>query len=103
HDLLGRPPPEHPGGLRHAARDRAGPRAPGGRAPGRDGGLTMHDVTLPANVRLGPNSLITGDYLTRDRAFRLLRSRLDPGLVIGASCTMDGVMFHARPEARVDI
>jgi len=63
----------------------------------------MHDATLPANVRLGPNSLITGDYLTRDRAFRLFRSRLDPGLVIGAGCTMDGVMFNAGPEARIEI
>jgi len=63
----------------------------------------MHDATLPANVRLGPNSLITGDYLTRDRAFRLFRSRLDPGLVIGASCTMDGVMFNVGPEARIEI
>ena len=63
----------------------------------------MHDATLPSNVRLGPNSVITGDYLTRDRAFRLFRSRLDPGLVIGAGCTMDGVMFNAGPEARIEI
>ena len=63
----------------------------------------MHDATLPANVRLGPNSIITGDCLTRDRAFRLFRSRLDPGLVIGAGCTMDGVMFNAGPKARIEI
>src|SRR5207237_10383190 len=63
----------------------------------------VHDTPLPSNVRLGPNSVITGDYLTRDRSFRLFRSRLDPGLVVGASCTMDGVMFNAGPEARIEI
>jgi len=63
----------------------------------------VHDIALPANVLLGPSSVITGDYLTRDRAFRLFRSLLDPGLVIGAGCTMDGVMFNAGPEARIEI
>ena len=63
----------------------------------------MHDPMLPSNVRIAPDSVITGDWLTRDRAFRLFRSRLEPGLVIGAGCTMDGVMFNAGPEARIEI
>ena len=63
----------------------------------------MHAPALPANVRLGKDSIITGDHLTRDRAFRLFRSRLDAGLVIGAGCTMDGVIFNAGPEARIEI
>jgi len=54
--------------------------------------------SLPANVRLGENSLITADY-----AFKRFRSQLDPALVIGANCTMDGVHFAIGKAGRVSI
>ena len=53
---------------------------------------------LPANVRLGSNSVITSDY-----AFKRFRSRLDPALVIGAHGTMDGVHFAIGEEGRIEI
>jgi acetyltransferase-like isoleucine patch superfamily enzyme len=59
-------------------------------------------IIVPTNVRLGPNSVI-GDHLTRDRAFGHFRSRLDPALVIGADCTMDGVVFNTGAAARIEI
>jgi acetyltransferase-like isoleucine patch superfamily enzyme len=43
---------------------------------------------LPPRVRLGRDSLITGEL-----AFKRLQSRRDPALVIGAHCTMDHVHF----------
>jgi acetyltransferase-like isoleucine patch superfamily enzyme len=59
--------------------------------------------TLPANVRLGRGTLITGDRWTDDQVFRKFRSRLDPALVIGAGCRMDGVMFNLGEQGRVEI
>lgn len=53
---------------------------------------------LPANVRLGAGTLLTGDY-----AFKRFRSRRDQALVIGTDCTMDGVHFALGEEARVEI
>ena len=66
----------------------ADPTPPGGWVNG----------TLPANVSLGANTLITGDH-----AFRRFLSRQDPALVIGSDCTMDGVHFALGREARVHI
>jgi len=53
---------------------------------------------LPANVRLGAGTLLTGDY-----AFKRFRTRRDEALVIGDGCTMDGVHFALGEEARVEI
>jgi acetyltransferase-like isoleucine patch superfamily enzyme len=53
---------------------------------------------LPANARVGPNTLITGDY-----AFKRFRSRRVPGLLIGAHCTMDGVHFAAGEEGCIEV
>jgi acetyltransferase-like isoleucine patch superfamily enzyme len=53
---------------------------------------------LPANVRLGENSLITADY-----AFKRFHSKLDPALVVGSNCTMDGVHFAIGESGKVFI
>lgn len=53
---------------------------------------------LPANVRLGVNTLIVGDL-----AFKRFHSRLEPGLVLGAHCTMDGTHFALGDAGRVTI
>jgi acetyltransferase-like isoleucine patch superfamily enzyme len=53
---------------------------------------------LPTNVRLGLDSVITGDL-----AFKRFYSRRDPALIIGAHCTMEGVHFALGEEARVEI
>src|SRR5258705_8567261 len=58
---------------------------------------------LPANVRLGPGTVITGDRWTESQVFRKFESRLDPGLVIGAACRMDGVLFNIGEQGRVTI
>jgi acetyltransferase-like isoleucine patch superfamily enzyme len=58
---------------------------------------------LPANVRLGPGTVITGDRWTESQVFRKFESRLDPGLVIGAGCRMDGVLFNVGERGRVTI
>jgi acetyltransferase-like isoleucine patch superfamily enzyme len=59
--------------------------------------------TLPSNVRLGPGTVISGDRWTDAQVFRKFRSRLDPALVIGADCRMDGVLFNLGEQARVTI
>jgi acetyltransferase-like isoleucine patch superfamily enzyme len=61
--------------------------------PGR-----WEDGTLPANVRVGPDSVLTGAL-----AFKRFRSRRDPALVVGHHCTMDGVHFALGEEGRVEI
>jgi acetyltransferase-like isoleucine patch superfamily enzyme len=53
---------------------------------------------LPSNVRLGQNSVITGEL-----AFKRFHSRRDPALTIGAHCTLDGVHFALGEEARAEI
>jgi acetyltransferase-like isoleucine patch superfamily enzyme len=59
--------------------------------------------TLPHNVQLGPGTLITGDRWTADQVFRKFRSRLDPGLVVGANCLLDGVLFNAGERGLIVI
>ncbi len=56
------------------------------------------DGSLPANVRIGVNSVITGDY-----AFRRFFSEQSPALIIGDHCTMDGVHFALGKEAHAEI
>jgi acetyltransferase-like isoleucine patch superfamily enzyme len=56
------------------------------------------DGALPANVRVGANTLLTADY-----AFKRFRSRRPEALVIGANCTMDGVHFAIGEEGRIEI
>jgi acetyltransferase-like isoleucine patch superfamily enzyme len=53
---------------------------------------------IPGNVTLGEGTLVNGAL-----AFKRFHSRLAPALVIGASCTMDGVQFALGEEARVEI
>jgi acetyltransferase-like isoleucine patch superfamily enzyme len=52
--------------------------------------------TLPLNVTVGENSLITGDL-----AFKRFHSKLENALVIGAHCTMDGVHFDLGENGRM--
>ena len=56
------------------------------------------DGALPANVRVGVNTLLTGDY-----AFKRFRSRRPEALVVGAHCTMDGVHFAVGEEGSIHI
>ena len=61
-----------------------------------DGGWLNGD--LPANVRLGENTVITGDL-----AFKRFHSQQKEALVIGAQCTMDGVHFDLGKEGRMSV
>jgi len=56
------------------------------------------DGVLPANVRVGDNSVITGPD-----AFKRFRTTRDPGLVIGANCTMDLTHFSFQPDGQVEV
>jgi acetyltransferase-like isoleucine patch superfamily enzyme len=56
------------------------------------------DGELPANARVGTDSVLTGMY-----AFKRFRSRLAEALTVGAHCTMDGVHFALGEEGRVAI
>jgi acetyltransferase-like isoleucine patch superfamily enzyme len=47
--------------------------------------------------------VITGDRWTNEQVFRKFKSRLDPALVIGAECRMDGVLFNLGEQGRVTI
>ena len=58
----------------------------------------QHPGTTPANVRLGPNTLVTGDH-----AVKRFRGGKPDALVIGANCTMDGVHFALGENGRVQI
>jgi acetyltransferase-like isoleucine patch superfamily enzyme len=53
---------------------------------------------IPANVRVGANTLITDDL-----AFKRFHSKQTEALVIGAHCTMDGVHFDLGEEGRMVI
>ena len=53
---------------------------------------------LPANVRVGANSLLTADY-----AFKRFRSSREAALVIGADSTMDGVHFAVGEEGHIRV
>jgi acetyltransferase-like isoleucine patch superfamily enzyme len=53
---------------------------------------------LPENVRIGSNSIITSDY-----AFKRFHSKLNPGLIVGDNCTMDGVHFAIGEKGYIEI
>lgn len=53
---------------------------------------------LPGNVRVGSGTVITGGD-----AFKRFRTVRDPGLVIGANCTMDLTHFSFQPDGAVSI
>jgi acetyltransferase-like isoleucine patch superfamily enzyme len=65
----------------------------GGDAAGR-----WSDGAVPANVRLGLNVEVSGEF-----AFKRFLSQRDPGLVIGAHSTMDDVHFAVGQDGRIDI
>jgi acetyltransferase-like isoleucine patch superfamily enzyme len=54
--------------------------------------------TVPANVRLGVNTVITGDL-----AFKRFHAKATDALVIGAHGTMDGVHFDLGAEGRMRV
>ncbi len=54
--------------------------------------------SLPPNVRLGSQTLVTADY-----AFKRFLSKQDSALVIGSNCTMDGVHFAVGAEGSIRI
>jgi acetyltransferase-like isoleucine patch superfamily enzyme len=56
------------------------------------------DGELPATARVGVGSVITGPL-----AFKRFRSRLDPALVVGAHCTLDGVHLAVGEEGRIEV
>jgi acetyltransferase-like isoleucine patch superfamily enzyme len=56
------------------------------------------DGELPANVRVGDASVITGNL-----AFKRFHSRRDPALLVGAHCTLDWVHFNLGEEGHVEI
>jgi acetyltransferase-like isoleucine patch superfamily enzyme len=61
-------------------------------------------VELPPNVRVGPDTVITGDYITGRLVFKKFLSQLDPALIIGTRSVMDGVFFNiVGKEAFVEI
>jgi acetyltransferase-like isoleucine patch superfamily enzyme len=60
-------------------------------------GKWSHGV-VPANVRVGRGTLITGAL-----AFKRFHSREAEALVIGSRCTMDGVQFNIGVGAKVAI
>jgi acetyltransferase-like isoleucine patch superfamily enzyme len=62
-------------------------------APGR-----WVDGELPANVRLGESTLVTGDF-----SFKRFHSRRDIAVTIGAQSTMEGVHFAVGEAGRVEI
>ncbi len=56
------------------------------------------DGELPANVKLGPGTTITGEH-----AFRRLRTGRDPGLVVGSRCTLDQAQFSYGLDGYIEI
>jgi len=59
---------------------------------------SLERVTLPANARIGANSVITNE-----NAFRRFFSERDPALTIGDNCTMEVVHFAIGKEGRIQI
>jgi len=59
---------------------------------------TPGPASLPANARIGPNTIISGDL-----AFKRFHSREPDALVVGANSTMDGVHFALGEKGRVQI
>ncbi len=70
------------------------PRSPDPRSIPR----APDSVVPPSNVRVGPDSLVTGDF-----TFKRFRSTEPDALIIGAHCTMDGVHFALGDKGRVQI
>jgi acetyltransferase-like isoleucine patch superfamily enzyme len=64
-----------------------------GLEPGR-----WTDGELPGNVRVGPDSMISGEM-----AFKRFLSRRQPGLVIGSHCTMAGPHFAVGEQGQMEI
>lgn len=64
-----------------------------GAVPGR----WLHG-TLPAHVRLGQGTLISGEL-----SFKRFRSEIEEALRIGDHCTMDGVHFAVERQGRIQI
>ena len=62
------------------------------------GGGPWTDGTLPANARVGADTVISGPD-----AFKRFRTRREPGLVIGERCTMDLTHFSFQPDGEVVI
>ena len=60
-------------------------------------------VSLPPNVRVGQGTVVTGDRWTEPQVFRKFASQADPGLVIGARCHLDGVLFNVGEHGVVRI
>ena len=60
-------------------------------------------IALPPNARVGIGTVITGDRVTEAQVFRKFASRLEPGLVIGAGCHLDGVCFNVGERGFVSI
>jgi len=56
------------------------------------------DGPLPANARLGCNTIIRGDA-----AFKRFHSKKKNALVVGENCTLDGVHFALGANARIEI
>lgn len=56
------------------------------------------DGDLPANVTLGENTLIRGEF-----AFKRFRGERADALVIGSDCTMETVRFAVGPQGRVSV
>lgn len=67
---------------------------------GIQGSLSGHwlEGKVPGNVQLGHDTVVKGDH-----AFQRFRSRLDPALIIGEHCTMDGVHFAIGERGRIQI
>src|SRR5689334_17370796 len=53
---------------------------------------------LPPGVRCGQGSVITGE-----KVFRRFFSELDPALVVGEHCFLDGVQFALGKRARMTV
>jgi acetyltransferase-like isoleucine patch superfamily enzyme len=53
---------------------------------------------LPANVSLGPDSILTGD-----QAFRRFHSQHAKAIAVGAGCLLDGVQFAVGVDGQVEI
>jgi hypothetical protein len=64
---------------------------------GNKSGQWVHGA-LPSNVKLGPNTRLTGDL-----AFKRFHSRQSEALVIGANCTLDGVHFDLGENGQMVI
>ncbi len=74
-------------------RNEAQHSSPASLEPGR-----WIEGELPANVRVGSNSIITGDH-----AFKRFHSKHEAALAIGTDCTLDGVHFAIGEAGHISI